>query len=268
MDKQYNEDGFIPKHGGYERLITYQKSEIIYDGTFYFAHKYLDRYDRTIDQMVQSARSGKQNIVEASMASGTSKETELKLTNVGRASLEELKKDYEDYIRTRKLKLWDKNHPYYAELTKKHKTPNATYETYRKGIESPDPEVSANVLLSLVNVTSYLLAQQMKRLEREFLDEGGLRERMSQARADVRRKKNQENENERPQSKSVAGGETISIDLVVKMVEWDKERKTLEHWQWNTMKLITEGKYPLEGKYIYACLMNLKALKKAGFKEV
>ncbi len=188
MNKQYNEDGFIPKHGGYERLITYQKSEIIYDGTYYFAHKYLDKYDRTIDQMVQSARSGKQNIVEASMASGTSKETEIKLTNVARASLEELKKDYEDYIRTRHLSFWDKKHPYYAALTKKHKTPNASYETYRKGIESSDSEVSANVLLSLVNVTSYLLAQQMKTLEKEFLEQGGLRERMSQARIEVRKK--------------------------------------------------------------------------------
>jgi four helix bundle suffix protein len=188
MDKQYNEDGFIPKHGGYERLITYQKSEIIYDGTYYFAHKYLNKYDRTIDQMIQSARSGKQNIVEASMASGTSKETEIKLTNVARASLEELKKDFEDYLRTRHLTYWDKKHPFYAALTQKHKTPNANYETYRKGIESPDPEVSANVLLSLVNVTSYLLAQQMKTLEKEFLQQGGLRERMSQARIEVRKK--------------------------------------------------------------------------------
>ena len=188
MDKQYNEDGFIPKHGGYERLITYLKSEIIYDGTYYFAHKYLNKYDRTIDQMIQSARSGKQNIVEASMASGTSKETEIKLTNVARASLEELKKDYEDYLRTRHLTFWDKKHPFYAALTQKHKTPNANYETYRKGIESNDPEVSANVLLSLVNVTSYLLAQQMKTLEKEFLQQGGLRERMSQARIEVRKK--------------------------------------------------------------------------------
>lgn len=267
MDKQYNEDGFIPKHGGYERLITYQKSEIIFDGTFYFAHKYLNRFDRTIDQMVQSARSCKQNIVEASMASGTSKVTELTLTNVARASLEELKKDFADYIRTRHLKLWDKSHPYYAELTKKHKTPNANYETYRKGIESPEVEVSANVLLSLINVTGYLLAQQMKTLEKQFLEEGGLKERMTQARIDVRRKKTQDEENLRPKSNSIAGNETITMDLVIKMVEWDKERKTLEHWQWNTMKLISEGKFPLEGKYIYACLMNLAVLKKAGFEE-
>ncbi|MDD4968915.1 MAG: four helix bundle suffix domain-containing protein [Paludibacter sp.] len=190
MDKQYNANGFIPKHGGYERLITYRKSEIIYDGTQYFCKKYFQRYDRTIDQMVQAARSGKQNIVEASMASGTSKETEIKLTNVARASLEELLIDYKDFLRTNKLIFWDKTHPYYSHLTQKHKTPDANYETYRKGIENPDPEVSANVMISLINVTSYLLAQQIKTLEREFLEEGGLRERMTQARIEVRKKQN------------------------------------------------------------------------------
>jgi len=188
MEKQYNPDGFIPKHGGYERLITYQKAEIIFDGTKYFTNKYLQRYDRTIDQMVQAARSGKQNIVEASMASGTSKETEIKLTNVARASLEELLIDYKDFQRNNKLTYWDKGHPYYSKLTKKHKTPNANYNTYQKGIESPDPEVSVNVMISLINVTSYLLAQQIKTLEKEFLEEGGLRERMSQARIEVRKK--------------------------------------------------------------------------------
>ena len=189
MQPQYNSNGFIPKHGGYENLISYQKAEIIYDGTYYFCHKYFPKYDRTIGQMVQAARSGKQNIVEGSMASGTSKETEIKLTNVARASLEELIVDYKDFLRINKLKFWDKKHPYYPLLTKLHKTPNATYETYRKGIESPDPEVAANVMISLINITSYLLAQQLKALEQEFLQEGGLRERMAQARINVRKNK-------------------------------------------------------------------------------
>ena len=188
MGKQYNPNGFIPKYGGYERLITYQKAEIIFDGTKYFTKKYYNHYDRTIDQMVQAARSGKQNIVEASMASGTSKEMEIKLTNVARASLEELLIDYKDFLRNNKLTYWDKSHPYYPKLTLKHKIADANYETYRKGIESPDSEVSANVLISLINVTSYLLAQQIKTLEKQFLEEGGLRERMSQARIDVRNK--------------------------------------------------------------------------------
>src|SRR5438477_7875191 len=97
--------GFIPTHGGYRNLITYQKSEIIYDGTIYFTNRFFKKYDRTIDQMVQAARSGKQNIVEASMASATSKEMEIKLTNVARASLEELKIDYQDFLRSNKYEI-------------------------------------------------------------------------------------------------------------------------------------------------------------------
>ena len=144
-------------------MITYQKAEIIFDGTKYFTNKYFQRYDRTIDQMVQAARSGKQNIVEASMASDTSKETEIKLNHVALASLEELLIDYKYFMRNNKLKFRDKGHPYYSKLKQKHKTPNANYETYKKGIESLDPEVSVNVMISLMNVTFYLLAQQIKR---------------------------------------------------------------------------------------------------------
>ena len=188
MKKQYNDDGFIPKYGGYKELITYRKAEIIYDGTYYFCKKFLKPFDRTNDQMLQAARSGKQNIAEGSMASGTSKEMEIKLTNVARASLEELLIDYKDFLRTRKLNFWDKNHPYYPHLSKLHLLPDCNYLTYQKGIESDDSEVAANVLISLINITSYMLAQQIKQLEKEFLTEGGLRERMSQARIDVRNK--------------------------------------------------------------------------------
>lgn len=186
MEKQFNENGFIPKHGGYERLLTYQKADIIFLGTYHFCEKFLSRFTRTVDQMQQAARSGKQNIIEASMASGTSKETEIKLTNVARASLEELKEDYKDYLKIHKLTFWDKNHPYYNELTKKHRIRPSIYETYQKGIESTNPEVSANVLLSLVNVTTYLLSKQITTLEKEFLNEGGLRERMTKARIETR----------------------------------------------------------------------------------
>ena len=183
-----NDDTFLPPHGNYEELLSYQKAQVIYDLTFRFCERFLKKGDRTIDQMVQAARSGKQNIVEGSMASGTSKEMEIKLTNVARASLEELLIDYKDFLRTRQLKIWDKKHSYYPHLTKLLTTPDATYQTYRKGIENPDPEVSANVMIGLINITSYLLAKQLKTLEKEFLQEGGLRERMSQARIDVRRK--------------------------------------------------------------------------------
>jgi four helix bundle suffix protein len=93
--------------------------------------------------------------------------------------------DYKDFLRTNKLTCRDKAHPYYSQIPQKHKTPNASYETYQKGIESPDPEVSANVMISLINVTSYQLAPKIKTLEKEFLEEGGLRERMSQARIEV-----------------------------------------------------------------------------------
>src|SRR5271157_3350032 len=102
MEKNMSE-GFIPIHGGYRNLITYRKAEIIYDGTIYFTKRFFQKYDRTIDQMVQAARSGKQNIAEASMASATSKETEIKLTNIARASLEELLADYRDFLRVRDI---------------------------------------------------------------------------------------------------------------------------------------------------------------------
>src|SRR5436190_20502692 len=126
-----NTTGFIPPQGGYRKLITYQKAEIIYDGTVYFTKRFFQKYDRTIDQMVQAARSGKQNIAEASMASATSKETEIKLTNVARASLEELLIDYQDFLRTNKLKLWEKEHRLTTRFRELNRTPNATYETYR-----------------------------------------------------------------------------------------------------------------------------------------
>jgi four helix bundle protein len=117
MDKKENTEGFIPKHGGYQNLITYQKAEIIYDGTVYFIKRFFGKYDRTASQMLQAARSGKQNIAEASMASATSKETEIKLTNVARASLEELMIDFQDFLRTNKLPKWDKEHRLYKRFS-------------------------------------------------------------------------------------------------------------------------------------------------------
>jgi four helix bundle protein len=132
-----NNEGFIPKHGGYRKLISYQKSEIVYDGTIYFTNRFFKKYDRTIDQMVQAARSGKQNIAEASMASATSKETEIKLTNVARASLEELLIDYQDYLRTHKLKQWEKDNRLSLRFTELNKTSNATYETFKKELKIP-----------------------------------------------------------------------------------------------------------------------------------
>lgn len=186
MEPNKKPDGFIPAHGGYRNLLTYQKSEIIYDGTVYFTKRFFGKYDRTVDQMVQAARSGKQNIAEASMASGTSKETEIKLTNVARASLEELMIDYQDFLRTNKLPLWDKNDRLSMRFRELNRTPNATYATYQKALEHDSPEICANAAICLINIVSYLLKQQLKTLETAFINEGGLRERMTRARIDKR----------------------------------------------------------------------------------
>lgn len=185
-----NTEGFIPTHGGYRNLFSYQKAEIIYDGTVYFTNRFFHQYDRTVGQMVQAARSGKQNIAEASMASATSKETEIKLTNVARASLEELLIDYEDFLRTRKLPIWKKNHRLVARMRELNKsTPKPTYETFKKAIEHEDPEICANAMITLITITTYLLKQQIKQLEVAFIKEGGLRERMTKARIEERKKK-------------------------------------------------------------------------------
>ncbi len=172
----------IQPRGDYQTLLSFQKAEVVYDITFRFAHKYLSRGDRTIDQMIQSARSGKQNILEGSKAGTTSKETEIKLTNVGRASLEELLADYRDYLRVRDKTIWDKDSKeamYVRDLGRR--TPQ-NYEIYRNFIESRSDEVIANIAICLIHQTNYLLDQQLKTLEKEFIQQGGLRERMTQAR--------------------------------------------------------------------------------------
>lgn len=179
-------DGFIPKHGGYKKLLSYQKAEIVYDATVRFCERFIDKYSRTRDQMVQAARSGKQNIIEGSMASATSKEMEIKLTNVARASLEELLADYRDYLRTNDLQEWPKDHPYARRLRELNRIPDASYDTFRKGIESADPAICANVVIGLIRVASYLLDRQIRQLEQDFIQAGGLRERMTRARLSQR----------------------------------------------------------------------------------
>ena len=189
MEENKNTKGFIPTHGGYRQLFSYQKAEIIYDGTMYFTNRFFHKYDRTVGQMVQAARSGKQNIAEGSMASATSKETEIKLTNVARASLEELQLDYEDFLRTYKLPIWDKNHRLVARLRELNKSvPNPTYETFKKAIEHESSEICANTMITLIKICTYLLKQQIKQLEIAFVKEGGLRERMTKARIEERKK--------------------------------------------------------------------------------
>lgn len=174
--------GFLPPHGNYKQLLSCQKAVVIFDVTFHFCHKFLAQGDRTMDQMIQAARSGKQNIVEGSKASGTSKETELKLTNVARSSLQELLEDYEDYLRVRGLRQWTKDCREARYVRRLGKQPHETYERYREFCETRPPEVVANIALCLIHQANYLLDQQIRRLEQDFIKEGGLRERMTRVR--------------------------------------------------------------------------------------
>ena len=176
------EKGFIPAHGNYEKLLSYKKSKIIYDGTVCFCSRFLSRFDRTVDQMVQAARSGKQNIIEGSLASATSKETEIKLTNVARASLEELLEDYKDYLRKENAEQWDKDSTEALFVRKLAYSTDESYETYRSFIESRPGDTVANIMICLIHQCNFLLNQQIRRLERDFLNKGGLRERMYKAR--------------------------------------------------------------------------------------
>jgi four helix bundle suffix protein len=181
-------DGFIPPHGGYETLLSFQKAKIVFDGTVLFCRRFLEKRDRTVDQMVQAARSGKQNITEGSLASGTSKEAEIKLINVARASLGELLEDYHDFLRTRDLRLWQKNSRQATFVRQLGAQPDVTYKTYKTYLETRPPEV-ANILICIIHQTNYLLDQQLRQLEKTFLQEGGLRECMTRARLVERAKK-------------------------------------------------------------------------------
>jgi four helix bundle suffix protein len=178
--------GFIPAHGNYQELLSYQKAEVVYDLTYRFCRRFLAKGDRTIDQMVQAARSGKQNILEGSKASGTSKEMEIKLTNVARASLEELLADYRDFLRVRDFPVWAKDSKEALYVRRLGHKSHVTYETYRSYVDTRPPEVIANIAICLIHQANFLLDQQIRRLEQDFLKEGGLRERMTRARLQSR----------------------------------------------------------------------------------
>src|SRR5688572_24917423 len=174
-----DEPGFLPKRGNYRALLSYQKAEVVYDLTFRFCQRFLSKGDHTIDQMVQAARSGKQNIAEGSQAAGTSKETEIKLTNVARASLEELLADYHDFLRVRDLRTWDKDSKEARFVRTLGRKPGETYETYREFCDTRPAEVVANIAVCLIHQANYLLDRQIRRLEQDFLRDGGIRERMT-----------------------------------------------------------------------------------------
>lgn len=179
----------LPPRGDYQTLLSFQKAEVVYDITFRFCHKFLSPGDRTIDQMIQSARSGKKNILEGSKAGLTSKETELKLTNVARASLEELLDDYRDFLRARDLPIWDKDSKEARFVRKLGRQTPQTYELYRQFVDTRPAKVVANIALCLIHQANYLIDQQRCRLEKEFLEQGGLREHMTRARLEYRNRR-------------------------------------------------------------------------------
>ena len=179
----------IPPHGGYRELQSYQMSELIYDATVAFCNRFINIRSRTHDQMVQAARSGKQNIAEGSMASGTSKKTELKLVGVARASLEELLLDFQDYLRQHELLLWGKDHEKAKEVRGKCYEKNRSYMTYKPYIETSPAEVACNAMICLIHQANYLLDKQLRVLESSFLDEGGFTERLYRVRSENRSRK-------------------------------------------------------------------------------
>jgi restriction system protein len=183
----------IPAHGGYRELKSYQMAEVVHDATVVFCDRFIDRRSRTHDQMVQAARSGKQNIAEGSMASGTSKKTELKLIGVARASLEELQVDFQDYLRQHGLSLWGKDHQLARQVRGLCYQKDRSYTTYKTYLDPPAPgEVAANTLICLIHQTNFLLDQQLRSLEKEFLEEGGFTERLYRARTQARNRSRNE----------------------------------------------------------------------------
>jgi four helix bundle suffix protein len=168
--------GFIPPHGRYEDLLSFRKARIVYDATVQFTQRFLEKRDRTVDQMIQAARSGK----------------EIKLVNVARASLEELLEDYRDFLRTHGQPQWEKNSSEALFVRRIGARSDASYQSYQTYIETRPAEIVANILICLIHQTNYLLDQQLRALEKAFLSAGGLRERMTRARLDARRQQSQD----------------------------------------------------------------------------
>lgn len=171
--------------GNYKNLLSYKKADTIYQITFYFCNKFLQKGDRTVDQMVQAARSGKQNIIEGCAASATSAKTEIKLLNVAKASLKELLEDYEDFLKTRGFTQWSKESIEFEtmrRLGREHNEP----EYFMMLAETRPPETIANMAIILINQADYLLFKQIKKAEEDFVKNGGFSERMSQARKNNR----------------------------------------------------------------------------------
>jgi four helix bundle suffix protein len=176
--------------GDVKTLLTFRKAQIIYDLTFHFAHTFLDRGDRTIDQMIQAARSGKQNIAEGSAAGVTSMETAIKLTNVAKASFLELLLDYEDYLRVRNLRQWEKDSVEVNFLRKKSVDSNVSDQWFVDLGKSRPAETVANMVICFLHQEDYLLQAQLDAFEKKFLAQGGIKEQMFSARLKAREEQN------------------------------------------------------------------------------
>ena len=198
----------IPLHGGYRKLKSFQVAQLAYDVTVRFCDRYIEKRSRTHDQMVQAARSGVQNIAEGSQCSGTSKKFEIKLTSVARASLEELRLDYEDYLRQRGLAQWPREDPRRAELIAARPATADDVAAWARDVHGQDgrdgqsgrgsklkstestkstvstyPEIAANGALALLAVACSLLDRQIATLEKNFVEEGGFTERLYRVRS-------------------------------------------------------------------------------------
>jgi four helix bundle suffix protein len=173
--------------GDYNKLYCYQKAEAIFDATYYFVLTFLERGDRTIGQMQQAARSGKQNISEGYSRSGTSKDTAITLIDVAKSSLIELHDDYCDYLRTRGFRIWEEDSKEWLamrELGRKHN--DSAF--FMQIVKTRPPETIANMMICLLKQTDYLLAKLLEKLEEKFLKEGGFKERMTRMRVEERKK--------------------------------------------------------------------------------
>lgn len=196
--------GKLRPSGGYRDTASFQTATVIYDATYWFCEKFLDPRSRTVDQMVQAARSGRQNIAEGSRAAATSSQTELRLLNVARSSLEELLLDYEDYLRHRRLPQWAPDAPEALAIRqvpqrfKKNRSDQSDltdlsdherWTLYAPWLEHADPGVRANALVCLINQANYLLDQQISALEKAFVEGGGYSEQLAAARLEQRRQR-------------------------------------------------------------------------------
>lgn len=171
--------------GDYKTLLSYQKTNAIFCLTYFFCNNFLSKGDRTVDQMIQAARSGKQNIIEGCAASATSTKTEIRLLNVAKASLKELVEDYEDFLKTRGFIQWQKNSIEYETMRRLGREHNDA-EYFMKLAETRPPETIANMTIILINQADYLLFKQIEKAEQDFINNGGFSERMSQIRRQSR----------------------------------------------------------------------------------